>query len=206
MGSILAVTSNPTRTSPVKRGLFILDNILGTPSPPPPANIPPLEDSESAFSNHPPALREVLRLHRSQPLCASCHDRLDPPGLALENFNALGMMRDKERGQSIEAGGKLITGEIFQNIQELKHILANQHRSDFYRCLTEKLLTYALGRGLEYYDVESVDRIVDQLEKHDGHFSALLMGVIESAPFERRRASAVAADEAPPNPRRDASL
>jgi hypothetical protein len=200
MGSVLAVTSNPTRTSPVKRGLFILDNILGTPSPPPPANIPPLEDSESGFTNHPPVLREVLELHRSQPLCASCHDRLDPPGLALENFNAMGMFRDKEQGQAIESGGKLITGEKFANIQELKHILASQHRADFYRCLTEKLLTYALGRSLEYYDVETVDRIVNQLEKENGHFSALLMGVIESAPFEKRRTAAAVAEEKPPNP------
>jgi hypothetical protein len=200
MGSILAVTSNPTRTSPVKRGLFILDNILGTPSPPPPPNIPPLEDSESAFSNHPPVLREVLELHRRQPVCASCHDRLDPPGLALENFNAMGMWRDKERGQTIEVGGQLITGEKFANIQELKHILANQHRTDFYRCLAEKLLTYAVGRNLEDYDVESVDQIVERMQKQDGHFSALLMGVIESAPFQKRRASAGLADESPSEP------
>ena len=197
MGSILAVTSNPTRTSPVKRGLFILDNILGTPSPPPPPNIPPLEDSESAFSNHPPVLREVLELHRSQPLCASCHDRLDPPGLALEKFNAMGMLREKERGQTIEVGGQLITGEKFANVQELKHILANQHRTDFYRCLAEKLLTYAVGRNLEDYDVESVDRIVERMQKQDGHFSALLMGVIESAPFQKRRAASGVADATP---------
>ncbi|HXD00726.1 MAG TPA: DUF1592 domain-containing protein [Verrucomicrobiae bacterium] len=197
MGSVLAVTSNPTRTSPVKRGLFILDNILGTPSPPPPPNIPPLEDSESAFSNHPPVLREVLELHRSQPICASCHDRLDPPGLALENFNAMGMWRDKERGQTIEVGGQLATGEKFANVQELKHILANQHRTDFYRCLAEKLLTYAVGRNLENYDVESVDRIVERMQKQDGHFSALLMGVIESAPFQKRRASSGLADATP---------
>jgi Protein of unknown function (DUF1592)/Protein of unknown function (DUF1588)/Protein of unknown function (DUF1587)/Protein of unknown function (DUF1585)/Protein of unknown function (DUF1595)/Planctomycete cytochrome C len=196
MGSVLAVTSNPTRTSPVKRGLFILDNIVGTPSPPPPANIPPLEDSESGFTNHQPTLREVLSVHRSQPLCASCHDRLDPPGLALENFNAMGMFRDKERGQTIETGGQLITGEPFDNVRELKHILATQHSGDFYHCLTEKLLTYALGRGLEYYDVQTVDQIVDQLQKNDGKFSALLMGVIESAPFQKSRSPAtVAADK-----------
>jgi mannose-6-phosphate isomerase class I len=159
-----------------------------------------LEDSESAFSNHPPVLRAGLELHRTQPLCASCHNRLDPPGLALENFNAMGMFRDQERGQTIEAGGQLITGEKFANIQELKHILANQHRADFYRCLTEKLLTYALGRGLEDYDVETVDRIVERMEKQDGRFSALLLGVIESAPFEKRRAGAAAAGETPPKP------
>ena len=198
MGSVLAVTSNPTRTSPVKRGHFILDNIVGTPSPPPPPNIPPLESSESAFTNHQPTLREVLSIHRSQPLCASCHDRLDPPGLALENFNALGMWRDAEHGEPIETKGQLITGETFDNVRELKHILATKHRTDFYRCLTEKLLAYALGRGLEYYDVQSVDQIVDQLEKNNGHFSALLMGVIESVPFQKSRAPAAVAENQSP--------
>jgi len=186
-GSVLIVTSNPTRTSPVKRGLFILDNILGTPPPPPPANIPPLEASEKELDGRPPTLRETLEIHRSKPLCSSCHNRMDPLGLALENFNALGMWRDHERGVPIDASGKLITGEAFQGIREVKQSLVTRHRDDFYRCLTEKLLTYALGRGLEYYDVESVDRIVEQLEKQNGRFSALLAGVIDSAPFQRTR-------------------
>jgi hypothetical protein len=190
MGTVLVVTSNPTRTSPVKRGLFILDNILGNPSPPPPPNIPPLEDSEKEFADHDPTLREVLATHRSKPLCASCHNRLDPPGLALENFNAMGMWREKERGQPVDCAGQLITGESFSNIRQLKHILATDRHLDFYRTLTEKMLIYALGRGLEYYDVETVDRIVDRLEKSNGRFSALLMGVIESAPFQKRRESA----------------
>src|SRR6185369_6474954 len=103
MGSILAVTSNPTRTSPVKRGLFILENILGNPAAPPPPDIPPLEDAEKDFKDRKPTLREVLAVHREKPLCASCHDRMDPPGLALENFNAMGMWREKERGQTIDA-------------------------------------------------------------------------------------------------------
>jgi hypothetical protein len=189
MGSVLAVTSNPTRTSPVKRGLFILDNILGTPSPPPPPNIPPLENSESAIAGHTPTLRETLSVHRNQPMCASCHDRLDPPGLALENFNALGMWRDQDRGQPIEAAGQLITGETFHDIRELKHILTTRHRADFYRCMAGKMLTYALGRGLEYYDVETVDRITDELQKNNGRFSVLVAGIIESAPFQKSRTS-----------------
>jgi hypothetical protein len=189
MGSVLAVTSNPTRTSPVKRGLFILDNILGTPSPPPPPNIPPLENAESTVTSHPATLREALSVHRTQPMCASCHDRLDPPGLALENFNAIGIWRDTDRGQAIETTGQLATGETFHNVRELKHILATQHRADFYRCLTEKMLTYALGRGLEYYDVETVDQIVARLQQNDGRFSALVTGVVESAPFEKSRTS-----------------
>jgi hypothetical protein len=187
MGSVLAVTSNPTRTSPVKRGLFILDNILGAPPPPPPPNIPPLEAAAVGLANAHPTLREVLAVHRSKPECTSCHQRLDPPGLALENFNAIGMWRDKEFGQPIESGGTLVTGESFKNVQELKQILVSKHSTEFYRRLSEKLLTYALGRGLEDYDTESVDRIEKRLEQNQGRFSALLDGVIESAPFQQCR-------------------
>jgi hypothetical protein len=192
-GTVLAVTSNPTRTSPVKRGRFILDAVLGTPPPPPPPNIPPLEDAAKDFKGREPTLRETLELHRSQPLCSSCHNRMDPLGLAFENFNAMGMWRQQERDQPIDATGKLITGETFDNVRELKHILATQHARDFYRCLTEKLLTYAIGRGLDYYDVETVDEIVDRIEKSDGRFSALLNGVIESAPFQKSRAAGLLA-------------
>jgi hypothetical protein len=144
-------------------------------------------------------LREVLATHRSKPLCASCHSRLDPPGLALENFNAMGMWREKERGQPVDSAGQLITGESFSNIRELKHILATDRHLDFYRTLTEKLLIYALGRGLEYYDVETVDRIVDRLEKSSGRFSALLLGVVESVPFQKRRESAMFSSNEPGN-------
>jgi mono/diheme cytochrome c family protein len=198
-GTVLTVTSNPDRTSPVKRGLFVLSNILGTPAPPPPPNIPALEASESGFTKQ-PTLRETLELHRKEPLCASCHNRMDPIGLAMENFNALGMWREQERGQSIEPAGKLITGESFNDLRELKHILVTNHRSDFYRCLTEKLMTYAVGRGLEYYDVETVDKIVRDLEQNNGRFSVLLNGIIESAPFQRQRSQAntVFADSSEP--------
>jgi len=190
MGAVLAVTSNPTRTSPVKRGLFLLDNIVGAPAPPPPPGIPPLEDAATGIKDRKPTLREVLAAHRDKPECASCHKRLDPPGLALENFNALGLWRDKEFGQPIESAGTLVTGEKFKDVRDLKRILATARREDFYRCLTEKLLTYALGRGLEDYDVEAVDRIVQRLEQSDGRFSALLMGVVESAPFQKSRVPA----------------
>jgi mono/diheme cytochrome c family protein len=186
-GTVLVVTSNPDRTSPVKRGVFVLNNILGMPPPPPPPNVPALEASDKNSAHRGATLRELLEAHRSQPLCASCHARMDPIGLALENFNALGMWRDTERNQEIKTGGKLMTEESFDNVQQLKRILATKHREDFYRCLTEKLLTYALGRGLEYYDVDTVDRIVQRLEQNNGRFSALLMGVIESAPFQRQR-------------------
>lgn len=186
-GSILVVTSNPTRTSPVKRGLFVLDNFLGTPPPPPPPDVPELEVAEATFKDREPTLRESLELHRSAALCQSCHVRMDPLGLALENFNALGEWREKERGQPIDPSSKLITGESFDDIRGLRKILAEKRYKDFYQCLTEKLLTYALGRGLDFYDVATVDNIVAQLEEDKGKFSTLLMGIIESAPFQKRR-------------------
>lgn len=191
--SVLVVTSNPTRTSPVKRGLFILENILGTPPPPPPADVPQLEASEKQFKDKKPTLRAVLELHRAKPLCTSCHARMDPLGLALENFNALGLWREKERDQAVDASAQLLSGESFHDIRELKKILTKNHREDFYRCLTEKLLTYALGRGLEYYDVQTVDQIVERLNREGGRFSALLFGIIDSAPFQKRRNTASAA-------------
>ena len=186
-GTVLVVTSNPTRTSPVKRGLFILDSILGTPPPPPPANIPPLEDAAKVLTNHAPSLRETLAAHRANALCASCHNRMDPLGLAMENFNALGLWRASELGQPIDAAGTLLTGESFSNINKLKRILARQHAEDFFRTITEKMLTYALGRGLDYYDVETVDQIVSRIEKANGRPSALLEGIVESAPFQKCR-------------------
>ena len=187
MGTVLAVTSNPTRTSPVKRGLFILDNILGTPPPPPPPNIPSLEASEKAHDGADRTLREALALHREQPLCSSCHNRMDPLGLALENFNAMGSWRDKERGLPLEpAAGQLITGEKFADVQELKHLLVTARRSDYYRCLTEKLLTYALGRGPQPCDIPTVDAVVGNLEQTQGKFSSLLTGIIESPAFQKR--------------------
>ncbi len=186
-GTVLAVTSNPTRTSPVKRGLFVLDNFLGTPPPPPPPNIPALESAKKDFHDHDPSLREMLTVHRANPLCASCHARMDPLGLALENFNAMGMWRETDASQPIDAAGQLITGENFKNIRDLKRILTHERQADFYRCMTEKLLTYALGRGLDYYDVHTVDQIVEQLTQQNGRFSVLLAGVINSAPFQKQR-------------------
>jgi hypothetical protein len=185
--SILLVTSNPTRTSPVKRGQFILDNLLGTPAPPPPPDIPALEESKGDFKGKVPTVRELMALHRAKPLCSSCHARMDPLGLALENFNALGIWREKESGQPIDASGRLLTGESFHDVRDVKRILKDRHSLDFYRCLTEKLLIYALGRGLDYHDVETVDQIVERVDREGGRFSALLMGVIESAPFQKRR-------------------
>jgi hypothetical protein len=139
---------------------------------------------------HEPVLRDVLKLHREAPMCSSCHNRMDPIGLAFENFNAIGGWRDTERKQPIVAQGNLITGETFNSVSELKKILANDHRDEFYHTLTSKLMTYATGRGMEYYDVETIDQIVQRLQSQDGKFGALLTGIIESAPFQKMRTSA----------------
>jgi len=197
-GTVLTVTSNPDRTSPVKRGLYILDNILGTPPPPPPPDIPPLEEAAKKLNGRTPTLREALALHRQMPSCTSCHNRMDPLGLALENFNALGKWRDKERGEPIDAAGTLVTGESFTGVRELKRILVNQYSRDFYRCLSEKMLTYALGRGLDYHDIETVDRLVEQVEKNDGRPSALLEGIVQSAAFQRRQRPPAGESTIPP--------
>ena len=186
-GTVLAVTSNPTRTSPVKRGLFILEAILGTPPAPPPPNIPSLESAASPEKLLTMSLRETMALHATNKTCAACHSRMDPLGLALENFNAMGKWRNAELGQPITTAGKLITGETFADVRELKHILATDHREDFYHTFSEKLLTYALGRGVEYYDTDTLDQLVAQLDATNGRPSALIKAIIESAPFQQRR-------------------
>jgi len=188
-GTILVATSNPTRTSPVKRGLFILENVIGTPPPPPPPDVPPLEAAAKGAAL---SLRETLAVHRADALCNSCHSRMDPLGLAFEHFNALGRWRDAEYGRSIDASGQLVTGEAFSSAQQLKRILVQNHARDFFRTLAEKMLTYALGRGLEDYDTETVDQIVARIEKSKGHAAALITGIVESAPFQKCRPPAPA--------------
>ncbi len=185
-GTMLTVTSNPTRTSPVKRGLFVLENILGTPTPPAPPNVPELEQSKGQFGGREPTLRELLAVHRESALCSSCHSRMDPLGLALENYNALGKWRTEEQGQPIKPAGQLITGEKFESIVELRQILANDRKADFYRCLTQKLFTYALGRGVEYYDEPTCDAIVDQLLAGDDDFKTLISKIVHSPAFQRQ--------------------
>ena len=193
MGSVLTVTSNPTRTSPVKRGKWILENILGSPTAPPPPNIPALEDSLVKL-DHRPTQREVLAIHRESPMCASCHVRMDPLGLAMENFNGFGRFRTTEYSQPINPEGELITGETFAGAADLKKALVANHKLEFYRTLTGKLMTYVLGRGMEYYDVPTIDSIVDKLDKDGGRFSTLLMGVLESAPVQRCRPAVAVTD------------
>ncbi len=185
-GTILAVTSNPTRTSPVKRGLFILDNILGSPPPPPPANVPPLEDFSSGKGRE-GTLRENLAKHREDAKCAVCHNRMDPIGLVLENFNAMGKWREFERGKSIDAAGELASGEKFSSARELKHVLVANHQEAFERCVTQKLLTYALGRGLDFRDEATMDQLLGKLHAAEGKAGSLLQAIVESDAFLKRR-------------------
>ncbi|MFT5121579.1 MAG: hypothetical protein ACI9TH_000845 [Kiritimatiellia bacterium] len=186
-GTFLTITSNATRTSPVKRGLFVLENLLAAPAPPPPGEVPTVEEQRHKKGNKELTMRELMAVHREDKVCAGCHARFDPIGEALDNFNAFGMWRDTENGKPILSGGKLITGEAFGNAKELSQVLATARRGDFYRCLTEKMLTFAIGRGVEYYDAPTVDSIVQQLEKAEGKMSVLVNGIVHSAPFQLRR-------------------
>jgi hypothetical protein len=178
--SVLTATSNPTRTSPVKRGKWILENILGAPPEPPPAGVEALRESQGDGTST--TLRQKISRHRTDPACASCHRRMDPLGFGLENFDAIGDWRLHEGGQPIDSGGQLPGGRPFTGPAELKAALL-AHPGAFTRCLTEKLLTYALGRGLERADRRDVDRIVATLAREDYRFSALVIAVVESEPF-----------------------
>ncbi len=182
--SILALTSNPTRTSPVKRGKWIMENILGTPPPPPPPGVPPLEDAGRAAPDA--TLAERLALHRQDPGCASCHNQMDPLGLAFEKFDAIGKVRERDGQNPVDDSGELPGGRKFNGAAELIEILKERKR-DFSVNFTEKMLTYALGRGLKYYDACAVDRIVGELERDDHRFSRVVVGVILSDPFLKKR-------------------
>jgi len=186
-GTFLIVTSNPTRTSPVKRGLFVLDNLLGTPPPPAPPDIPELEESDSSKTGSKPTMREMMVIHRENPDCRSCHARMDPIGLGLENFDALGRFRKMENGKRIDTAGKLVTGESFSDVAALKEILAVKRKRDFYRTVSEKMLTYSIGRGVEYYDSVTIDQLVGHLEENDGKLVELVHAITTSAPFQKRR-------------------
>lgn len=179
--SVLAVTSNPTRTSPVKRGKWILDNVLGTPPPPAPAGVPELDKAELVGT-----LREQLEQHRANPACASCHKQMDPLGLAMENYDAIGRWRTSDRGNPIDASGELPTGQKVRNAGDLIRLLRDQKSEQFVRTLTEKLMTYGLGRGLEYYDRCAIDQILAKASKNDYRFQELLLGIITSDPFGRK--------------------
>ena len=201
MAAVLAVSSYPHRTSPVLRGKWILETILGDPPPPPPPNVPELEESASSVSSE--SLRQRLELHRQNVACAQCHDRIDPLGFGLENYGVLGRWRDKYEGHTVDARGALPDGTTFSGPAELKLALLGR-KDQFVRHLTKKMLGYALGRGLTYYDYCAVNSIVDKLRANDYKSHHLLFGIIQSVPFrfkagiassEAERASTLNQDE-----------
>ena len=181
--SILTLTSNPGRTSPVKRGKWIMENILGDVAPPPPPGVPPLEDAAKEMASL--SLRERMEIHRKDPGCASCHSLMDPLGMGLENFDAIGRWRDKEGERDIDATGELPSGEKFSGPLELIGIIHGRQEK-FHRAFAERLLTYALGRGLEYYDKCAVDQALVLLKQRENRFSALVEGIVTSDPFLKR--------------------
>jgi hypothetical protein len=180
--SILAVTSNPTRTSPVKRGKWILDNLLATPPPPAPPGVPELKDKGQLTGT----LRQRMEQHRVDPACAGCHKLMDPLGFALESYDAVGKFRELDEGVAIDASGILPDGSVVNGAHELRAALLKGSQEQFVRCLTEKMLTYALGRGLEYYDKCAVDKILAEMHKRDAKFSTLLEQIVLSDPFQKK--------------------
>ena len=185
-GSILLATSYATRTSPVIRGKWILDNVLGVPPPPPPPNVPELEDTKTG--EHASSMRERLAAHRANPACASCHRLMDPVGFALENYDAVGRWRTTEADVPIDASGTLFDGTTFDGVTELQAALL-QRPELFVTTVTEKLLTFATGRGVEYYDAPAVRAILREAQATDYRFSSLVLGVVNSMPFQMRKAS-----------------
>lgn len=181
--SILTLTSNPGRTSPVKRGKWILENILGEVPPPPPPGVPPLEEANKDTANL--SLRERMEIHRKDPGCASCHKTMDPLGMGLENFDAIGRWRDKEGERDVDSSGELPGGVKFSGPMELIGIIRSRE-AQFHRAFAERLLTYALGRGLEYYDKCAVDQALVLMKQRGNRFSALVEGIVVSDPFMKR--------------------
>lgn len=181
-GSILTVTSYATRTSPVIRGQWVLENILGTPAPPPPANVPALKDNTVAANL---SIRERLAEHRANPACAGCHELIDPPGFALENFDAVGRWRTHENGEVVDSSGGLPDGSQFAGVDGLEAALLE--RPDlFVHTMAERLVTFALGRGVETYDAPAIRQIVRRARENDYRFSAMILGIVHSTPFQMR--------------------
>ena len=183
-GSILMVTSYPDRTSPVVRGVWLLENILGMPPPPPPPSVPALEPKREDGQLR--SMKEQMALHRSNPACAVCHVRIDPVGFALENFDAVGRWRTERDGIPVDATGVFADGTTIDGIEGLRKFLLT-HREDFVKTFTEKLLTYALGRTIEYYDHPAIRKIVRGAEDAEYRWSSIILGIVESTPFQMRR-------------------
>ncbi len=183
--AVLSVTSYPTRTAPTIRGKFLLENILAAPVPAPPPNIPALE--ASVPEGKVLSVREMLEAHRANPVCASCHARMDPLGLSLENFDGIGQWRTMDAGKPIDASGVLLDGTKVDGPVALRRALVAQ-KEQFVRTVTAKLLTYSLGRGIEYYDAPAIRGIVRNAAADDYRWSSVILGIVKSAPFQMRSA------------------
>jgi uncharacterized protein DUF1592/uncharacterized protein DUF1588/uncharacterized protein DUF1585/uncharacterized protein DUF1595 len=183
-GSILTLTSYSTRTSPVVRGKFLLDNIVGAPPPPPPPNVPPLPDAGKG-AQVAASMRDRMEAHRKNPVCAGCHARMDPLGFAFENFDGIGKWRTREANTPINASGTFPNGAKFDGPAEFVNVLVSQ-REEFVRTFADKLLTYALGRGAAYYDQPAIRKIVREAAPSEYRWSAVILGIVKSAPFQMR--------------------
>jgi hypothetical protein len=183
-GSVLTVTSYPNRTSVVQRGKWVLENLLGTPPPPPPADVPELK---AAPQGKPLSMREQMQAHRANPTCAACHARMDPIGFALENYDASGQWRTSDAGAPIDASGTLPDGTEFDGPAGLSRLLLTKYRDEFVRTATEKLLTYALGRGVEYYDGPTIRSIERAVSRDDYRIPSLILAIVKSVPFQMMR-------------------
>ena len=183
-GSVLTVTSYANRTSVVLRGKWVLENLLGSPPPPPPANVPPLKENDG--KSKPTALRERMEQHRNNAVCASCHARMDPLGFALEHYDAIGQWRETDTGAAINST-IMLAGQTIDSPKAFREALLT-NTDEFTHTVTEKLLTYALGRGLEYYDASALRQIVSDLARNDYRWSSLVLGIVQSVPFQMRRA------------------
>jgi hypothetical protein len=185
-GSILTVTSYAHRTSPVVRGKWLLDNLLGTPSAPPPPNVPPFPEADG--KSQPTSVRARMEQHRKSPVCANCHARLDPMGFSLENFDGIGQWRAVEANTPIDPSGAFPNGRRFDGPGAFRKALQQDYREEFVTTLAGKLLTYALGRGTEYYDMPAVRKTVRDAAAKDYRWSSLILGIVKSLPFQMRRA------------------
>jgi hypothetical protein len=185
-GSILSLTSVATRTSPVYRGKFVLATFLNTPPPPPLPNVPALEEAAKGAKAAPKTVRETLELHRSSPVCASCHRIIDPPGFALENFNSVGQWREKtENGAAIDTGGVLADGTKVNGPVALRNAILSRPDA-FMTVLTERIMTYALGRGIEPSDMPVVRSIVRKAGQGNYRLMSIVQSIVESEPFQMR--------------------
>jgi hypothetical protein len=183
--SILTVTSNPTRTSPVKRGKWVLDNIFNQPPPPAPPNVPELDKKEPKGAT-PTTVRQKLEEHRKNPACASCHERMDGIGFAFEKFNAVGQWREKDSGNDIDTTGQLVSGEKFKDAQALRNVIVGK-KELFTKAFVNKMLTYALGRGIESTDSCNIDAMASGVAGDGYKFSSVISAIVQSKPFREKR-------------------